>query len=74
MLKQLFGNTLKCLSATSISQCCKNDVSCGGLTVKIYLRRKHPIDFKDYEEKKVQEKKAAAKNAWKDPKETGMKQ
>ena len=58
MLKQLFGNTLKCLNATRILQCCKNDVSCGDLTVKIYLRRKHPIDFKDYEEKKVQEKKS----------------
>ena len=75
----------ECNQRFTVCQCCENDVSHGGLTVKTlktsnlinHLRREHSIDFKDYEEKKVQElkeKEAAKKNTWKAPKETGMKQ
>lgn len=70
----------------AICQDCKNEVSRGGSTVKTFntsnlinhLRREHPTDFKDYEEKKkvqeLKEKEAAEKNTWKDPKVKGMKQ
>ena len=69
----------------AICQDCKNEVSHGDPTVKTFntsnlinhLRREHPTDFKDYEEKKVQElkeKEAAEKNTWKVPKVKGMKQ
>ena len=59
----------------AICQQCKNEVSCGGSTVKTFntsnlinhLRREHAIDFNDYEEKKkiqeLREKQAAEKNA-----------
>ena len=68
----------------AICQQCKNEVSRSGSTVKTFntsnlinhLRREHPTDFKDYEEKKkvqeLKEKEAAEKNAWKDPKVKGM--
>ena len=64
----------------------KNEVSCGGSTVKTFntsnlinhLRREHATDFKDYKEKKkiqeLTEKEAAEKNAQKDPKVKGKKQ
>ena len=70
----------------AVCQQCKNKVSRGGSTVKTFntsnlinhLRREHPTDFKDYEEKKkvqeLKEKEAAEKNVGKDPKVKGMKQ
>ena len=58
----------------AVCKLCSNDISRGGSSAKTYntsnlinhLKRDHPVDFKDYEKKKVQElkeKEAAEKNA-----------
>ena len=47
----------------AVCQLCRENVSRGGKTIKTFgtsnlidhLKKKHPVDFKDYEEKKVQE-------------------
>ena len=61
-----------------VRQVCKNDVSRGGSTLKTYntsnlishQKREHPLDFKDYEEKKIvqelKKKESTEKNTSKD--------